>query len=228
MNSAVFEEWCRKNRPRDNSALENAVVVLMDNLEMTNSKKTHAPVKSNRMKRFFCENCGENDCTVPRNARGRVDPVLKLCPGCPMMHTKNSDVLNGQANGSRVRAVRIHTKVGEEGQILQMDSGTRMRAFAANQIESILVEHESSDITPRQFNVTVDEWTFSTKLEVGMEALKVSMQGSQFPIVSNSCATGHTLQGCTVDKILINDFNHQKNWPHVVLSCVKTMNGLCL
>ena len=76
--------------------------------------------------------------------------------------------------------------------------------------------------------MTVDEWTFSTKLEVGREALKVSMQGSQFPIVSNSCTTGHKLQGCTVDKILINDFNHQKNWPCVVLSRVKTMDGLCL
>ena len=111
-----------------------------------------------------------------------------------------------------------------------MDSGTRMRAFAANQIESILVEHGSSDITPQQFKVTADEWTFSTKLEVGMETLKFSMQGNQFPIISNSCATvtGHKLQGCTVDKILINDFNCQKNWPCVALSRVKTMDGLHL
>ena len=228
VNSAVFEEWCRRNRPADNSVLQEAVVIFMDHLQMTNTKKTYIPVKSNRVKRFFYENCGENDCKLPESARGRVDPVLKLYPRCPMMHTKNSDVLNGQANGSRLQVVRVEAKVGEQPQVLQLDCGTKVRAFTAGQVECIVVEHESPDIVPRQFNLKTDDWTFSTKLEVGMETMTVKMKGQQFPIISNSCTTGHKLQGCTVAEILVNDFHYQKNWPYVVLSRVKTMNGLYL
>ena len=52
------------------------------------------------------------------------------------------------------------------------------------------------------------------------------MKGLQFPLVSNSATTGHKLQGCTVDSILVNDWWYQQNWPYVVLSRVKTMDGL--
>ena len=50
----------------------------------------------------------------------------------------------------------------------------------------------------------------------------------QLPVVSNSCAMGHKLQGCTVENTLANDMSHQKNWACVVLSRVKTMAGLFL
>jgi len=59
-----------------------------------------------------------------------------------------------------------------------------------------------------------------------MEELYVSMKGTQFPIISNSCTTGHKLQGCTVDAILANDWFYGANWAYVVLSRVRTMAGL--
>ena len=228
INAAVFEEWCKKNKPADGSVLNGAVVVLMDDLQMTDSKKSYVSVKSNQVKRNFYENCGENDCKLPEKARGRVDPMLKLYPGCPMMHTKNTKVIEGQANGSRVRVRRIDVKVGESPSILVLDCGTKVRAFLASQIDGIIVEHEAKDISPRQFRVEIDNWAFSTELKCGIEEMNVKMKGKQFPIISNSCTTGHKLQGCTVESVLINDFNCTKNWPCVVLSRVKTMDGLYL
>ena len=54
------------------------------------------------------------------------------------------------------------------------------------------------------------------------------MRGLQFPIISNTCTTGHKLQGCTVDSILANDWFYGANWAYVVLSRVRTMAGLYL
>jgi hypothetical protein len=228
VNAAVFEDWCRKNRPQDDSFLKPAVLVLMDHLEMTNSRKAYIPVTSNQVKRHFYENCGEDDCKLPKMSRGRVDPVLKLYPDCPMMYTKNNDVLNGQANGSRVRVKKVKTKPGEEPTVLKLDCGTKVRVLLSSQVESILVEHEAEDISPRTFHVNSESWKFSTSLKCGTEDLHVSMKGKQFPIISNSCTTGHKLQGCSVEDILINDFHYQVNWPYVVLSRVRTMKGLYL
>ena len=61
---------------------------------------------------------------------------------------------------------------------------------------------------------------------VGDKELFAGMKGRQFPIISNSCTTGHKLQGCTVDSILANDWYYGANWVYVVLSRVKTMKGL--
>ena len=63
-------------------------------------------------------------------------------------------------------------------------------------------------------------------MTVGSEEMYCGMKGRQFPIISNSCTTGHKLQGCTVESILANDWYYGANWPYVVLSRVKTMAGL--
>ena len=61
---------------------------------------------------------------------------------------------------------------------------------------------------------------------VGLEELFAGMKGRQFPIISNSCTTGHKLQGRIMDSILANDWYYGANWVYVVLSRVKTMKGL--
>ena len=61
-----------------------------------------------------------------------------------------------------------------------------------------------------------------------LEETTLALQGTAFPIISNNCTTGHKLQGCTVDSILVNDWHYKQNWVYVVLSRVKTMKGLCL
>ena len=56
----------------------------------------------------------------------------------------------------------------------------------------------------------------------------VRMKGTQFPLISSSCTAGHKLQGCTVDNILVNSWYYGCNWVYVVLSRVKTLEGLYL
>ncbi|CAB9515394.1 DNA helicase [Seminavis robusta] len=47
INSAIFEEFCGKNKPADDSVLMDAVLIFMDDLQMANQAGTLVPVKSN-------------------------------------------------------------------------------------------------------------------------------------------------------------------------------------
>ena len=71
-----------------------------------------------------------------------------------------------------------------------------------------------------------DNTTFVSTVMIGTEEIKTSMKRRQFPIISNSCTTGHKLQGCTCASLLVNEWNYSNNWAYVVLSRVKTMDGL--
>ena len=228
INTALFDDLCVRSKPTDGSTLEMACVVFMDELHMTDSNKTPAPVQSNAVKKHFYENCSESDCNHRSKGRGRVDPMLKLYVNAPVMLTQNSDVANGEANGSRVFTKSIEIKAGETFFDLLLDNGTTICAIFASQVESITVEHENQDITPRQFEVLPQRFSFTCKMNIGEEDRFISMKGLQFPVISNTCTTGHKLQGCTVDSILANDWFYGANWAYVVLSRVKTMAGLYL
>ena len=54
----------------------------------------------------------ENDAQRPKK-QGRIDPVLKLYPGCPVMLTENVNVPSGLANGTKARIYSIIMKPGE-------------------------------------------------------------------------------------------------------------------
>ena len=227
VNTAIFEDYCQHNRPTDNSVFEGATMIFMDSLCMETSVGTLTAIKSNMVKRHFYENCSEDFCKI-QGKKGRVDPCLKLYPGCPMMLTLNKDVSNGEANGSRVFVQSIDIKFGESPFNLKLDCGTTIQALFVSQVESITVRHENQDICPPVFKIEAKKFSFKCELKVGTEEMKTKMSGIQFPIISNSCTTGHKLQGCTVTALLANDWHYVGNWAYVVLSRVKTMAGLYL
>ena len=79
INSGIFEEFCKLNKPGDGTILNGAVVIFMDDLQARCGKKTYISIDSNKVKSHFYQYCGEDDCKKPKGSReGRVDPVLKL------------------------------------------------------------------------------------------------------------------------------------------------------
>jgi hypothetical protein len=134
INSSVFEEFCRKSAPKDGSALDIAVFVFMDNLEMTNSANSRALVQSNAVKKHFYEICSEDDLKMINRIEGRLDSVLKWCSSCLLMSTRNTDVGNGEANGSRTHSLWI-------------------LGVCASQVNSVVVKHVVDDIAPSVFEV---------------------------------------------------------------------------
>ena len=144
------------------------------------------------------------------------------------MLTQNNDVPNGQANGSRVIVLKVICKLGEQSFPLVLECGTIIPTLFASQVESILVQHENTDILPSTFLVAQKSWHFKAKIKVGDAKIKADMSGNQFPIISNSATTGHKLQGCSLDELLVNAWEYKNNWAYVVLSRVRTMAGLYL
>ena len=51
------------------------------------------------------------------------------------------------------------------------------------------------------------------------------MKGYELPIISNTAATGHKLQGSSLNKLFVHTWNYSTNWVYVVLSRVNNNNN---
>jgi hypothetical protein len=178
------------------------------------------------VKGHFWGSCGKDGCNFGPNNNQRVDPVLKPFPNCPLMFTMNTDVPNGQANGSCVFLQHINVKPGKYLIHIQLENGVTVRAFFVSQIATLKLQHEMDDIVPNQFNATPETFSFTAKLEIEGCTNYCNMKGDQFPVISNTATTGHKLQGYTATTLLANDWYYGENWTYVVLSRVRTMAGL--
>ena len=232
INASVFDEYTYDNKLPNGTPIPSACMIFMDDLSMHAKSHQYNAITSNSVKKHFYENCTENECSYDKNSRARVDPALKLYNNCPMMLTRNKDVAGGEANGTRVFVKEVRVKQGEEAFPLKLQNGSTILGLFARQVSSTLVEHECDTITPKLFEVFPETHSFVTKLHDKKESLDkdlfVRMKGNQFPLISNSCTTGHKLQGCTVDNTLVNSWHYGCNWVYVVLSRVRTHTGLYL
>ena len=73
------------------------------------------------------------------------------------------------------------------------------------------------------FNVKYPIVEFGRKMTVD-----AGMTFSYFPVVSNHATTGHKLQGKSMDQLVIAQWSKVRNWAYVVLSRVRTLEGLFL
>ena len=56
----------------------------------------------------------------------------------------------------------------------------------------------------------------------------VKMKATQLPVISNQATTGHKLQGASINQLFVNNWNYTTNWPYVVLSRLRSSEGLYL
>ena len=92
INTALFEERC-KVMHNEHGKVDDSILIFSDNISVQRSTKTYGPFKC--LKSFW-ENCGEDDIKLAKG-RGRMDPLLKLYEGCPVMLPVNNNVKDGQA-----------------------------------------------------------------------------------------------------------------------------------
>jgi hypothetical protein len=110
---------------------------------------------------------------------GRVDPVLKLFPGCPMMLMENKDVHNGK--GLQVRLKKVEVRAGETRRIVWLVCGTKVCLYFALQLLALTVQHEVGNIVLQDFQVVAKVVHFQVNLNIKNKTRKVSMKGTQFP-----------------------------------------------
>ena len=151
--------------------------------------------------------------------------------------TYNADVPNGKANGTRAQVKRLVLKAGSEWKNVQLDVdgiGTiSVRGVSAEQVSHIVLQHCNTNIEPQKFMLEPKDFSFTALMPIpdllqgeSIQRNKSGMKGYQLPIVSNTATTGHKLQGSSMDVLFVHEWNYTTNWPYVVLSRVRTMEGL--
>ena len=236
VNTEVFEKYVRDYKEKNSRAPSDAVLVFMDELYREDGYKVKQPIRS---KKTFWQNCGESDVFTGRQ-KPRLDPVLKLFYECPVMLTHNEDVASGQANGTCALVEEVLLKPGEEPFRVQLDDGTEVKGVLASQVEHLTLRHCDKTISPAVFDLKAETYAFTANWPIpaslrfapgrrgGTPTESIKMHGQQFPCVTNNATTGHKLQGKTVPNIYICNWNYSSNWVYVVLSRVKTRQGLFL
>jgi hypothetical protein len=83
-------------------------------------------------------------------------------------------------------------------------------------------------MTPLAVGKVPKSFTFSATVTLDYVKRAMQMKGTQFPIISNGVTTGHKLQGCSLDWLAVFELFYGQNWIYVILSRVRTMQGLYL
>ena len=210
-------------------------------LILSNDLKMHIPLDGKKPltnpDRFWSQ-CGEDDIDV-RGENIRLDPVLKVYPGCPVMVTSNINVKNGEANGSQgiVQKVVAH----HDGNYFRIKFfGFELNAIYATDVKEICLEldiHNEEKQIHNQVkinNIKAKPYTVDCLYPLpdelchgAIKKQRIILTMTQFPIVSNTATTGHKLQGATKENLYIPFWHYgTENWIYVVISRVKTMDGL--
>jgi hypothetical protein len=145
------------------------------------------------------------------------------------MVTKNLEVILGIANGTTCKLRKVILKSHAElNQIKMYDCW--VNSISIEDVEHIEVEWLDCDKFVGTFRLTSQNGTFRVKYpicEFGInQRVNTNIELRYIPIISNHATTGHKLQGKTVTSIVIAEWSKLKNWAYVVLSRVKTLDGL--
>ena len=141
-----------------------------------------------------------------------------------------------EANGTCALLEQVLLKPGGTPFSVTLDSGIAVKGVLASQVDKLQLQHCDPSLSPPQFDLEPETYNFRTRWPIP-ESLRASptrttevirMQGRQIPCVVNHATTGHKLQGKSVDNIFVANWNYKGNWVYVVLSRVRTIDGLYL
>lgn len=208
---------------------DKTIMILSSEIEVGSKNDGNKPLKDENT---FWSTCGEDDCEP--GDRTRIDPVLKLYPGCPLMLVANTDVKAGEANGSQATVTGITLKHSAQVTNKKLN-GYTVKAVRASDVEHIRVKlNLNKNLKEKKIKAKTTSFicSYPTPPELQSsqrETFKLRMKAKQFPLVSNTATTGHKLQGATKEALYIPYWHYgTPNWPYVMLSRVKTRYGLYL
>jgi hypothetical protein len=210
INNGLFQKYCNQNDIEEKD-LQDCVIIFSSDLERREGNKTfYKP--SNKWETLFWTNCGEGDCQ-PAVFNNPFDPVLLMYYNRPMMVVINEDVDHGVANGSRCHITHLHLKPGETYRKIEYGL-LEIPAVRANQIAWATMKHENESMVPRIFNIKPKQTTFHARVPYpdSMQpgtgktkvTFKVTMRGTQLPIICNNATTGHKLQGSSIESLFVH------------------------
>lgn len=228
INTALFYKRCKDNK--NNTAMQRTTMIVFANNFKIKQRVFKYP-------KLIWELCGEDDIKITQR-QGRMDPMLKLYIGCPIMIPHNINVAEGIANGTQCILKRIVLKQHTNIQNVTIENEIIVQAVFASDVEYIILQHTNQkNRMPTTFKMIPKKYTFRVKAKlntplynktIDSDGNPARMTAMQLPILINNATTGHKLQGTSIESLFISQWNYSKNWPYVMLSRVKTIDGLYL
>ena len=82
---------------------------------------------------------------------------------------------------------------------------------------------------PKKFTLTTEKDDVKIVMKVGSMSHSIKVKIIQFGVNSNKATTGHKLQGVSLKRMVVRSWGYRfKNWVYIVLSRVRTLDGLFL
>lgn len=231
MNQAVFLGHLESTHVKhsSNPPPEHTLCIRGSNMSWTSNNRT----LSEGAKKKIYEKVG--DYKISRNEDKFWDPFLKLYIGAPVMLLDNTDVPNGEANGTRATVKRVILRRGKNECVKQVNiEGYSVNVVEAHDVKAVLLEMKCKNGATRIIRSEPLETKCTVQMPMQLvaggktEEFQVGMKMLQFSFIMNHATTVHKLQGQTVENLYIVNWSYKANWIYVALSRVKTLKGLFL
>ena len=222
----IFQDYLEKYHSHCNeNNVPKSAIVIRANAEWYMQK--HKLTFLQRATLF--RSCSEAHCHDDQNKR--CDPLLCLFSGCLLMSVENDDVKNGIANGTTSTFEKIIFKNGATPKPIQMH-GKWVYGINIEDVDHLVLRWHDCRFQGT-FKVKPRERKFRVQYpicEPGFPNLRVpcNIKLTFLPVVLNHATTGHKLQGKSLDELVIAEWSNVRNWAYVVLSRVRTLDGLYL
>ena len=227
INAEVFKAYLESNhKDATHDNIPTSAIIIKSNAFWGGSKKR---LSFDQRKTLF-EQCSEDDCKTKDNIR--IDPFMCLHYNCEIMNTENEDVDKGKAKGTTSHLEKVWLKRGAKLQPMRV-YGFWVYAVDVQDVDHLELRWHSMD----RFQGTFKEYPKTALCHVDfpvtfmgekMNLKDTPMRIQQFPVVLNHATTCHKLQGKSLDALVVAEWAAIRNWAYVVISRVRTLDGLYL
>ena len=107
INNGIFVEHIKRTHSTDRTVLppDHSLIICLDDLSWHSDGNQFLTSAHH----LLWSQCKDTDITVGRkHSKKYADPFLKLYQDIPLMYTKNSNVPNGEANGTLCHLIKVH------------------------------------------------------------------------------------------------------------------------
>jgi hypothetical protein len=226
-NRSVFKDYLKKNHcGATRQSIPKTAIVIKSKVSWACNRKTLTPAQ----RKIFFQECDES--TIKDGNRKTADPFLCLYSGCDVMVNDNMEVRNGIANGTTAVFRKAILKENTEPTPIKVHDHWVYSVDIEDVEELILEWKDCEPFYTGTFRVQPREKRFNTKYPITMmgkkSKVKMGVYVTHFPFILNAATTGHKLQGKSVDILVITEWHSGLNWAYVVLSRVRSIEGLYL
>ena len=225
-NRRAFREYLfRHHSGNRESTIPKTAIIIKSSMQWGKSKQSLNPT----FRKVVFENC--TDAHIQTSRKTKCDPFLTLIHGCPTMGTENKNVAAGIANGTCAIFERAVFKKDKRATPIQMYNKW-IYAIDIDDVDYLVLRWTDSQYRGT-FKIKPKSAMFTVKFPIWDEYGKIkrldqSLSITHFPLLLNYATTGHKLQGKSLDRLVIAEWDKTENWAYVVLSRVRTLAGLFL